>query len=298
MYPLNFELLVSPSLPLHFSLLCSIFKSNLKGIQKRKEMYADLNERERTILDRLSTEGSITVAALAQELGLSEVTIRGDLKALEDKGWLNRTRGGAAPVMHRYILERQRERQEQKNAIARAAADLVHDGDGIMIEAGTTTALAAKYLMGKRDIHIVTNSTLVFSYARMNPNLQITMTGGEFRRPTESLVGPIALNTIARLNVRLAFVGTDGFTLERGITTHLMEGAEIVKAMKAHAQTTVLVADSSKYGKIGFTSVLPLSDIDLILTDGELEDQAARELAEAGVRVERVKINRDQERGP
>jgi DeoR family galactitol utilization operon repressor len=260
-------------------------------------MKADLNERERTILDRFSTEGSVTVAALARDLGLSEVTIRGDLKALEDKGWLNRTRGGAAPVMHRSILERQRERQEQKNAIARAAADLVRDGDVIMIEAGTTTALAARYLTGKRDIHIVSNSMLVFSYARMNPNLQITMTGGEFRRPTESLVGPIALDTIARLNVRLAFVGTDGFTLERGITTHLMEGAEIVKAMKAHAQTTVLVADSSKYGKIGFTSVLPLSAIDLILTDGELEDEAARKLAEAGVKVERVKNNRDYEPG-
>jgi DeoR family galactitol utilization operon repressor len=258
-------------------------------------MMTDLNERERTILDRLSTEGSVTVSALAQDLGLSEVTIRGDLKDLEDKGWLNRTRGGAAPVMHRYILERQRERQEQKNAIARAAADLVQDGDVIMIEAGTTTALVARYLRGKRDVHIVSNSTLVFSYARMNPNLQITMTGGEFRRPTESLVGPIALETISRLNVRLAFVGTDGFTLERGITTHLMEGAEIVKAMKAHAETTVLVADSGKYGKTGFTSVLPLSDMDLILTDGELDDEAARNLAEAGIRVERVKHGGEHE---
>jgi DeoR family galactitol utilization operon repressor len=122
----------------------------------------------------------------------------------------------------------------------------------------------------------------------MNPNLQITMTGGEFQRTTESLVGPIALRTIAQLNVRLAFVGTDGFTLERGITTHLMEGAEIVKAMKAHAKTTILVADSSKYGKIGFTTVLPLPSLDMILTDQGLDEGAARELTDAGIRVERV----------
>jgi DeoR family galactitol utilization operon repressor len=250
-------------------------------------MISELSERERTILGKLSENGAVTVAALAQDLGLSEVTIRGDLKELEDKGWLNRTRGGAAPAIHRDIMERQRERPEQKNAIATAAAALVQDGDVIMIEAGTTTALIARYLMGKRDIHIVTNSTLVFSYARMNPNLQITMTGGEFRRPTESLVGPIALQTIARLNVRLAFVGTDGFTLERGITTHLMEGAEIVKAMKAHAETTALVADSSKYGKLGFSTVLPLSDLDLIITDDGLGDGAARDLAEAGITVRR-----------
>jgi DeoR family galactitol utilization operon repressor len=78
-------------------------------------------------------------------------------------------------------------------------------------------------------------------------------------------------------------VGTDGFTLERGITTHLMEGAEIVKAMKAHAETTVLVADSSKYGKLGFSTVLPLSALDRIITDDGLEDGAARELAEAEI---------------
>ncbi|GHV71153.1 galactitol utilization operon repressor [Spirochaetia bacterium] len=250
-------------------------------------MIAELNDRERIILDRLSADGSVFVGALARDLGLSEVTIRGDLKALEEKGWVNRKRGGAAAAMHRDILERQRVYPEQKSAIARTAAELVRDGDVIMIEAGTTTALIARYLAGKRDIHIVTNSTLVFSYARMNPNLQITMTGGEFRRPTESLVGPIALETIARLNVRLAFVGTDGFTLERGMTTHLMEGAEIVKAMKAHAKTTVLTADSSKYGKIGFSSVLPLSAMDLILTDGNLDDRAEAELREAGINIRR-----------
>jgi DeoR family galactitol utilization operon repressor len=249
---------------------------------------AGLNSRERIILDRLSADGSVFVGALARDLGLSEVTIRGDLKALEEKGWVNRKRGGAAAAMHRDILERQRVYPEQKNAIARAAAELVRDGDVIMIEAGTTTALIARYLAGKRDIHIVTNSTLVFSYARMYPNLQITMTGGEFRRPTESLVGPIALETIARLNVRLAFVGTDGFTLERGMTTHLMEGAEIVKAMKAHAATTVLVADSSKYGKVGFASVLPLLAMDLILTDRNLDDRAEADLGEAGININRV----------
>jgi DeoR family galactitol utilization operon repressor len=249
---------------------------------------AELSGRERVILDRLSAEGSVSVGALARDLGLSEVTIRGDLRALEGKGWINRKRGGAAAAIHRDILERQRIFPEKKNAIARAAAELVRDGDVIMIEAGTTTALIARYLTGKRDVHIVTNSTLVFSYARMYPNLQITMTGGEFRRHTESLVGPIALETVGRLNVRLAFVGTDGFTLERGMTTHLMEGAEIVKAMKSHAKTTVLVADSSKYGKVGFASVLPLSAMDLILTDGDLEYRAGEELWKEGIKVQKV----------
>ena len=248
-------------------------------------MIAELTEREKVILERLSENGSVSVTDLARDLGLSEVTIRGGLKILEEKGWINRKWGGASPALHRDILERQRVFPGQKNAIARAAAELVRDGDVIMIEAGTTTALIARYLTGKRDIHIVTNSTLVFSYARMYPNLQITMTGGEFRRTTESLVGPIAPETLGRLNVRLAFVGTDGFTLEKGMTTHLMEGAEIVKAMKSHAETTVLAADSSKYGRIGFSHVLPLSAMDLIITDGGLSGGAEAELQEAGISI-------------
>ncbi|MDR2246932.1 MAG: DeoR/GlpR family DNA-binding transcription regulator [Treponema sp.] len=252
-------------------------------------MTLELNTRERAIIDRLSEDGAVSVTNLAKELGYSEVTIRGDLKLLEEKGWINRTRGGAAPALHRNILERQRIFPERKNTIARAAAELVNDGDVIMIEAGTTTALIARYLAGKRDVHIVTNSTLVFSYARINPNLQITRTGGEFRRPTESLVGPIALETISRLNVRLAFVGTDGFTLEHGMTTHLMEGAEIVKAMRAHAGTTILTADSSKYGRMGFANVLPLSEVDLILTDEYLDGDASAELEAAGIRVRRAR---------
>ncbi|MCL2215203.1 MAG: DeoR/GlpR family DNA-binding transcription regulator [Treponema sp.] len=251
-------------------------------------MSVELNERERIIIDRLSADGSVSVGALARDLGLSEVTIRGDLRELEDKGWINRKRGGATASIHRVILERQRLFPERKNAIARAAANLVQDGDVIMIEAGTTTSLIARYLAEKQDIHIVTNSTLVFSYARMHPNLQITMTGGEFRRSTESMVGPIALETIERVNVRLAFVGTDGFTVERGMTTHLIEGAEIVKAMKARAQTTVLVADSSKYGRFGFINVLPLSSMDLILTDSGLEEKTESELSEAGINIKRA----------
>ena len=248
-------------------------------------MSADLNERERIIIERLSTDGSVSVGVLARDLGLSEVTIRGDLRELEDKGWINRKRGGATASIHRIILEKQRLFPERKNAIARAAAKLVKDGDVIMIEAGTTTALIARCLAEKQDVHIVTNSTLAFSYARMYPNLQITMVGGEFRRSTESMVGPIALETIERVNVRLAFVGTDGFTLERGMTTHLIEGAEIVKAMKAHAQTTVLVADSSKYGRFGFINVLPLSAMDMILTDNNMEEKAEAELKEAGIKI-------------
>lgn len=248
-------------------------------------MTEDLGERERAILKNLSESGSSSVVNLARELGVSEVTIRSDLKELEGKGYLVRSRGGASPAMHPGIIERQELMVEEKKRIARAAADLVRDGDRIMIEAGTTTALVARYLLGKRDVQIVTNSTLVFSYARLNPNLQITMTGGEFRRETESMVGPIALRTIASLNVRLAFVGTDGYSLRRGMTTQLVDGGEVLLAMGQRAEETWLLADSSKYGKSGFVTVLPLERVDGIITDVGLGEAARRELAEASLRL-------------
>jgi DeoR family galactitol utilization operon repressor len=246
-------------------------------------MNEGLSERERGILDLLADDGSVSVVSLSESLGVSAVTIRADLKSLEDKGLLARSRGGAALSYHKSILDRQRERVEEKCRIARAAADLVRDGDRIMIEAGTTTALILRYLAGKRDLHIVTNSTLALSYARQNPSLDITVTGGEFRRLTESMVGPLALAAIERLNVRLAFVGTDGLSLDRGTTTHLVEGAEIVKAMVARAETSILAADSSKWGKAGFVSVLPLSSFDIVIMDRELSEAAAEELRAASV---------------
>jgi len=245
-------------------------------------------ERERLILTQLSERGSLSVSLLSRELGVSEVTVRSDLKELEEKGYLVRSRGGASPALHQSIIERQQQNIEAKNRIARAAALLVRDGDRIMIEAGTTTALLVRYLVGKREVQVVTNSTLVFTYARINPALQITLTGGEFRRETESMVGPVALRTIAGLNVRLAFVGTDGFSLEKGMTTQLVEGAEIVKAMSACAAETLLLADSSKWGKSGFVNVLPLSRVHGIITDTGFGESASRELEAASIKCTKV----------
>jgi DeoR family galactitol utilization operon repressor len=253
------------------------------GPVKAQAMATDLLDRERTILKLLSEQGFLSVSHLSRELGVSEVTVRSNLKELEERGLLSRSRGGAQLALHQGIAERQQQRIEEKTRIARAAAEAVQDGDTILIEAGTTTALIARYLVGKRDVHVVTNSTLVFSYGRLNPELQLTLTGGEFRRETESLVGPVALRTLEGINVRLAFVGTDGFSLEKGMTTHLFEGAEIVKAMHRCARETFLVADSSKHGKTGFVNVLPLSEIDVLVTDSELDEAAVRALREASV---------------
>jgi DeoR family galactitol utilization operon repressor len=149
-----------------------------------------------------------------------------------------------------------------------------------MVEAGTTPALICRYLGGKRDIHVITNSVLAFQAAKNNPALKITLCGGEFRSSTESFVGPIAEETIGRFNVRFAFVGTDGFSARQGITTHLLEGGEIIQVMKARALKTILITDSTKYDQAGPVTIMPLSGVDGIITDAEMPPESAAEMKE------------------
>ncbi|MDR1851160.1 MAG: DeoR/GlpR family DNA-binding transcription regulator [Propionibacteriaceae bacterium] len=233
-------------------------------------MASDRTARESYILQRLAKDGSLSVSVLSEELGVSEVTIRSQLKELEERGLLSRTWGGAQASSIRNVLERDAINDSEKDRIAKKAAELVRDGDRVMIEAGTTTARIAKFLGGLQGVQIVTNSTLVFSYARTNPDLEVILTGGSFHRESESLVGPIAQRTIQGFNARLAFVGTDGFTAERGLTTQFAEGAEIIKAMHERAEETWLTADSSKYGKAGFVSVLRLDELAGMVMDAGL----------------------------
>lgn len=248
----------------------------------------NLTDREKAIVRLLAEDSAVAVSRLSEQLGVSAVTVRSDLDSLARKGVLLRTRGGATPAFHPNVVVRQNLRVEEKNRIAQAAAGLVNDGDTIMIEAGTTTALIARYLLGKRFVNIVTNSSLILPFARLNPGIHLTVVGGEFRPATESFVGPVALAQLDRFHVRLAFVGTDGFSIEGGLTTHLVEGAEIVRRMSERSDSTILVADSSKYGKIGFVRVLPVAEVDRLITDAGLPESAGQQLSENNIEVIKV----------
>ncbi len=243
-------------------------------------MTVERMDREGVILARLADDGVLTVSSLSTDLGVSEVTIRTDLRSLEDQGMLVRTRGGARPSTLKHILQRQRINVDAKERIAATAAALVVDDDTVMIEAGTTTALIVRFLAGRRGVQIVTNSTLVFSNARLNPALSIILTGGVFRRDSESLVGPIAERSIGDFNTRIAFLGTDGFSPERGLTTRFVEGGQVATMMRDRAEETWLVADSSKFGQAGFVSFLPLAGITGIITDSLISDEAVQSLQE------------------
>ncbi|MCP4453005.1 MAG: DeoR/GlpR transcriptional regulator [Planctomycetes bacterium] len=251
-------------------------------------MKANPAERESKILAILADDTGISVAQISERLDVSSVTIRNDLRSLAGKGFVVRAKGCVFPSLHKSILDRQKQRVKEKTRIAKAAAAMINDGDGIMIVASTTSTQIVKYLIEKRDVHIVTNSTLVLPYARVNPSLSVTVVGGEFRASTESIVGPIALRELEYFHVKYAFIGCDGFSLENGATAELIDGAEVVKKMAEQAEEKILVVDSTKYGKAGFTYMMPLESMDMVITDDGLKDEDRAILEEQGLKIEVV----------
>ncbi len=248
-------------------------------------MAAMLSERKKKILDLLAENGGIVVSDLARQFGVTMVTARTDLASLEEEGYIVRTHGGAMPAYHPHILERIRSGKELKSSIARAAAGLVADGDTIIITAGTTTALIPKYLLGKRDVHVVTNNTLLLTYARANPQLRVTLVGGEFRPSEEGMVGPLALQAVEQFHVAKAFIGIDGASTRQGFTANCVESADFVRKMADQADQVIAVADAAKFGNAGFARILPFDGVHSLVTDAALDREFEQKLIEANVNV-------------
>lgn len=244
-----------------------------------------LNARQQTIVSRLAEKDMVSVSELSSELEVSEVTIRTDLAFLERQGLLVKVHGGAIKTVHPYILARRKLAIAEKERIAAMAASLVADEDTVMIEAGTTAAMIPRYMAGRRNVRLVTNSVLAFESARGCPSLEVIMAGGKYNPETDSFIGEITGSAIDTFNARFAFIGTDGFSVERGITAHTIEAAQISRRMRAVSTTLVVVSDSSKFGKMGAVNILPLTSIDMIITDSALTDQAAEELRKGGCAV-------------
>ena len=248
-------------------------------------MSSSFAERKSVILDLLMEQSSVGVSELAKRLNVTVVTARADLAVLEEEGLLVRTHGGAVPARHPKIMERSQANKEIKSAVAKAAAAMISDGDTVIITAGTTTSLIAKYLLGKRDLHIVTNNTLLLTYARANPQMRVTLIGGEFRPSEEGLVGPMALVAIDQFHVTKAFIGIDGASIKQGFTANSVESADLVRKMAEQADEVIAISDSGKFGKPGFARILPFNGVDALVTDNNLTEEFEKELVVAEVRI-------------
>lgn len=250
-------------------------------------MYAP--ERHQQILDTARANGRVEVAGLARDLAVTPETVRRDLTALERRGVLRRVHGGAIPVerlgSEPGIADREIRAASQKERIAMAALDELPDGGSIIIDAGTTTVRLAQLLPQDRELTVVTHSIPVASALVSRPNITLHLLGGVVRGRTLAAVGEWTKAQIGEVFADVAFMGTNGLSVERGLTTPDIAEANVKRALMEASRRTVVLADHSKFGREDFARVAPLSDVDTIITDRELDVELAEDVENAGPRV-------------
>ncbi|HSI13135.1 MAG TPA: DeoR/GlpR family DNA-binding transcription regulator [Chthoniobacter sp.] len=250
------------------------------------------NQRRSQIADLVRDRGSMRVIELAELFDVSEVTIRNDLVQLEKDGELVRDRGGAVPgVAPRQITsllaveQRSHLQPDQKRRVARAAAALVKPGDTIIMDAGTTVVEMVPYLADITPLTVVTNALNVVLEVASKTDARIIVLGGTFSREASSTIGSIAERMLGDLVVQKAFLGTQAFDIENGLTDTTLEIAEVKRAMIRAARRTVLLTDSTKLGRSGFIKVAPLTAMHTIICDEALPVEVRSALEQLGVEV-------------
>lgn len=244
-----------------------------------------LNDRQLAILNRVVSLPKVNVAALSDEFSVSQVTIRQDLKLLEQNGMLKRFHGGAMPVSDDDIMKRLSINYDVKLNIAKKAASMVSNGETVMIESGSTNALLAMQLAKKSDVTIITNSTFISRYVRDMNNLKIILIGGDYQHESEVLVGPLTRLCLKEFHVDKVFIGVDGFSPNTGFTCINLMRAEVARAMADRANKVIIVTDSSKFDKVGVARQFKSDEVDIVVTDKDLPEKHLQVLKSFGIEV-------------
>jgi DeoR family transcriptional regulator, fructose operon transcriptional repressor len=249
-------------------------------------------ERHLRILDQARNHSRVEVSALADELDVTSETIRRDLAALERRGLVRRVHGGAVHMerlgYEPSVTARREQRTAEKSRIGRAARDLLPDGGAILVDAGTTTMELVRALPSDLALTVVTNSVQAASFLAELPRIELLLLGGRIRDVTGAAVGAWTRSALADLRVDVAFMGTNGITPDRGLTTPDQAEAEVKAAMVAAAARVVCLVDHSKVGLSQLCRFASLDLVDVVVTDSGLEQDLADELAAAGPEVIRA----------
>jgi len=229
-------------------------------------------ERRRAILESLNRDGRVLVLDLAKRFETSQVTIRKDLEVLHAQGLVHRTHGGALPAREGALedptlREKEKLHHKEKLRIAAAAARMVQEGQVVILDSGTTTSEIAKALRSFRNLTIVTNAVNIAAELS-GTSLEVILTGGMLRKNSFSLVGPIAEETLHRLNADLLFLG-----------------AKVNRAMVEVAKRKIAVCDASKFGRRSLSLIVPPSALDEVITDRGISQADSRALRKAGIEV-------------
>ncbi len=235
------------------------------------------NQRRDKIFELIQEDGSAKVIDLAKIFKVTEVTIRQDLEKLERDGLVIKEHGGAflkdiKDQVQSFSLGH-KENIDKKEMIAKKSIEFIENGDSIILDSGSTTTEIAKLLKGFKNLTVITNALNIALMLGAEPGIELIVTGGEFKPPTLSLTGQKAADSFKGLNVQKLFLATAGISLKSGLTYPSISDLVVKKAMIEAANTTYLVADSTKIGKSAFASLGALSLIDYIITDNGIEEK-------------------------
>ncbi|MEV0146080.1 MULTISPECIES: DeoR/GlpR family DNA-binding transcription regulator [unclassified Nonomuraea] len=253
--------------------------------------------RRERMLGMLMEQEFARVAELAEAFGVSTVTVRADLDALEEQGRVRRVRGGAVAAGSPPRVEPSFELSlgtaaVEKALIGKAAARLVASGESVLMGAGTTTAYVARELVARADLTEVTIFTnglrTALELEPALPRFAVVVTGGSLRRQQHSLVDPLGTRILEGIRADTVFLGCGGVHPEAGITNVNLPDAEMKQRMLRAAGRRVVVADSSKLGKVEMAPVCPLSEVDLLITGESADASAVAVLRERGLKVDLV----------
>ena len=251
-------------------------------------MFAE--QRKSIIIDLINQNGSVSLNKLVELLGVSKATIRRDLTELEQANHLQRTHGGAVSsnlsVFEADYSEKELEFLEEKRHIAKIAAELINEGDTVLLDSGTTTFEIARAIRNKK-ITLITNSATIIAdmmHAK-DCKMEIVSTGGIFRTNFRAFIGTSAEDFIRNIVPDKVFIAANGFSVKRGATTPNMTEASIKRVMIASGKKIFLVADSSKVNKEYLSIIVRPTEFDGIITDKKIDDLAAQDFRAAGVPV-------------
>ena len=245
-------------------------------------------ERQRAILELLRRDGRVLVVDLARQFHTSQVTIRKDLEILHVQGRVHRTHGGALPARDGALedptlREKEKLHRKEKLQIA-AAARMVAEGQVVILDSGTTTTGIARALRNFQNLTIITNAVNIAAELS-GSTVEVILTGGNLRKNSFSLVGPIAEETLHRLHADILFLGVDGFDVQYGLSTPNLLEAKVNRAMIEISKTAVAVCDSSKFGKRSLSLIAPPTSLQHVITDSGIPKADLSALKKSGIEV-------------
>ena len=238
----------------------------------------DTSARRQRIGAMVRERGSVQVAPLATQFGVSMQTIRKDLHYLATRGIASRAYGGAIVAEPVTVFDeppvdaKRTVNLEQKERIGRAAAAMVQPGESIVLDSGTTTLQIARFLADEEDTTVLTNDFGILAMLAPKRKIKVVMLGGELRRRNMAFYGGQTVNALDDLHVDKLFLGVDGFHLDRGITTHYEPEAQLNRKMARAAHAVIAVTDSSKFGRTCLHRIVDLTDLDALVTDSDAPD--------------------------